>query len=228
MSFWGPPAFKAFLYPILNAIVAGGVAFGLGYVVGLVSMAERPDMTGWATAWVVAALVWTLDHFSWQAIVERSWQRIVEAEEDAAAAARARAEETGQAPAQPMRVLVTSEDRRRGEYIDLPAREGQLYQFATGVLEGLPASYRIWAKAGGPFTETEFSALLAELVKRGLAERRGNGVVDVTPAGRNLLAGVLSGKYSPTERETVLDDGWKSFDTTRQDGSSGVGETTRI
>ncbi len=224
MSFWGPPAFKAFLYPILNAIVAGGVAFGLGYVVGLVSMAERPDMTGWATAWVVAALVWTLDHFSWQAIVERSWQRIVEAEEEAAAAARAQAEGNNQAPAQPMRVLVTSEDRRRGEYIDLPAREEQLYQFATGVLEGLPASYRIWAKAGGPFTETEFSALLAELVKRGLAERRGNGVVDVTPAGRNVLAGVLTGKYSPTERETVLDDGWKSFDTTRQDGSDGGGE----
>jgi hypothetical protein len=224
MSFWGPPAFKAFFYPLLNAIVAGGLGFGLGYVVGVVSLAKRPDMTGWATAWVVAALVWTFDHFSWQSIVERSWQRIVEAEEEAAAAARERAMGSEAAPAQPVRVLVTSEDRRRGEYVNLPAREGQLYQFAAGVLEGKPASYRLWAKGNGPFTETEFSNLLAEMVNRGMATRGGGGQVEITAAGRHVLAGVLEGRLSPTERETLLDDGWKPFDTTRQDGSNGVGE----
>jgi hypothetical protein len=223
MSFWGPPTFRSFIMPILNALAAGCLAYFSGVVIGRVTLTERPDMTGWSLACLAAVSVWTIDHFCWLAIMDRAWTRIVEAEAETAAAIRARLEADA-APAQSVRVLVTSEDRRRGEFVNLPASDKQLYEFAAGVLEGLPASYRIWAKGGGPFTETEFSALLAEMVSRGLAERRGNGQVDVTPAGKHVLAGVLKGELSPTERETLLDDGWKPFDRTRQDAADAVGE----
>ena len=217
MSFWGPPVFKGCMYPVLNAIIAGGLGYALGYVIGTVAMVERPDMTGWSVALVAGALIWTVDHFWWMAIQERAWMRALEA-------IKPREEPVEPADPATMRVVVTSADRKRGEYIDLPANDKQLFEFASGLLAGKPATYRIWARDGGTFSEAEFSRLAARMVDRGLAERGRNGSIELTPAGRHVMTGVVEGKLSPSGRQTVLDDGFMPFDTTRHDGLDAVGE----
>jgi hypothetical protein len=218
MSFWGPPIFKGCMYPVLNALIAGGLGYALGYVIGTVAMAERPDMTGWSVALVAAVLIWTVDHFWWMSIQERAWMRALEASKPQ------QDDQVNVPDPATLRVLVTSEDKRRGEYIDLPANDKQLFEFASGVLAGKPATYRIWTRDGGPFSEAEFSRLSARMVDRGLAERGRNGTIELTPAGRHVMTGVVEGKLSPSGRQNILEDDWKLFDTTRHDGENAVGE----
>lgn len=203
--FEGPPYFKAFVYPLLSAAAAGGMGFGLGYIIGTVTATERPDITGWSISAVAAVMVWTIDHFTWMAIIDRAWIAIIRMEE-----ARAHPEPAPEAAR--MKMVVTSEDKTRGEFIDLPANGRQLYQFACGMLKGAPATYRQWTNNGTPFTQAEFSQLMTEMVGQGLAERGRNGSIQLTAAGRMVMTGVKEQRISPIRgRNSLLDDGFTPY-----------------
>lgn len=202
MSFWGPPYFKGCLYPVLSAVLAGALGWAVGYVYGLLAGSERPDMNGWALAVVAAVLVWTVDHFLWMGVIDRAWG--VRMEEERTKQAREAAQAQPAAPETQLRFLTVSEDRMEGDFVHLPANDRQLMEFATGVLRGMPVTYRIWCRNGGPFSEGQWAGFSAALVQRGLAERTASGQVTMTVSGLALLRAVVEreGDLSPTG-ETV-------------------------
>jgi hypothetical protein len=77
-------------------------------------------------------------------------------------------------PEQPRRALQVEllEDhgsRQRLSFIDLPGSDAQLVELARGVLNGKGTSESEWTGSGNPFSRSEFGALRAALIKRGLA-----------------------------------------------------------
>lgn len=75
---------------------------------------------------------------------------------------------------EPTRIVIEREVEgyHQGEFIDLPAQPDQLRQLAEGINQGMPFTFGAWAGAGKVFTQSEFSMLQAELLRRKLIAPR--------------------------------------------------------
>lgn len=89
-----------------------------------------------------------------------------------------------------IRVELVQDQGRRGDWIDLPFPD-RLPDFARGLTEGRALTTRNWAGGGGLFTGAEYSRLLAELVRRGLARWRSEhdhrAGAELTPPGKAIM-----------------------------------------
>lgn len=90
-----------------------------------------------------------------------------------------------------VRVELLQEDDKAGAFIDLPVTPDQLRILADGLAAGRQFAQSSWTGAGQPFARSEFVALRAELLRRGLAKWNREGAagqgVSITAAGRAVL-----------------------------------------
>lgn len=90
-----------------------------------------------------------------------------------------------------LRVELTRDNGRRMDYIDLPGTPDQLRSLAVGLLNGKGTSEAAWTGAGRPFSRSEYAALRAAMIERGLSswanpDHHAQGW-ELTAAGRAIL-----------------------------------------
>lgn len=90
-----------------------------------------------------------------------------------------------------LRVELTRDNGRRMAYIDLPGSPDQLGALARGLLNGKGTSEATWTGAGAPFSRSEYAAIRAAMIERGLAawtnpDHHAQGW-EPTAAGRAIL-----------------------------------------
>ncbi len=100
-----------------------------------------------------------------------------------------------------LRVELTRDGGRRMDYIDLPGTPAQLRTLALGPLNGKGTGEAAWTGAGNPFSRSEYAALRAAMLQRGLAawtnpDHHAQGW-ELTAAGRAILRKVAD---PPTPR----------------------------
>lgn len=90
-----------------------------------------------------------------------------------------------------IRIQLIKDNGHVSDMIDLPASEAQLSALASGVLNGMPFSERMWTGKGKPFSTESFRKLKDAMLKRDLAEyineeepRQG---IRLTEAGRAVM-----------------------------------------
>lgn len=71
-------------------------------------------------------------------------------------------------PNEPVHVVISSDCGNHRQFIDLPAQPEQIRALASGLEDGRPFNLGAWAGPGQTFSRSEFEALRAELVRRGL------------------------------------------------------------
>jgi hypothetical protein len=105
-------------------------------------------------------------------------------------------------PAEVLRVELTQRDngRTRMAFIDLPASRSQLRTLARGLLNGKGTGESEWIGSKGPFSRSEFGAVRAALIGRGLAvwsnpNHHAQGW-ELTAAGRAVMRRIA--KTEPT------------------------------
>jgi len=113
-------------------------------------------LAGLAVGGAAAALVWFGGLLS--------WRRLAFPEPWIPEPAPTRAERL-----EPVKVILSAEDGKHQDFIDLPATPDQLIRLAEGLLEGATLSEAAWTGAGNIFTRAEFAALRSELIRRKLA-----------------------------------------------------------
>lgn len=96
-----------------------------------------------------------------------------------------------------IRVELSQNGGKQVELIDLPATHEKLTALARGLLDGAPLSEAMWTGSGRTFSRSEFSALRAELIRRGLARWNSPGYpargAALSPAGRAVCKRIVSG-----------------------------------
>jgi hypothetical protein len=92
---------------------------------------------------------------------------------------------------EPVTVLIANDDMTEGGYLDLPVSIDQVRSLADGLMNGATFSEAQWTGSGRPFTRGEFSALRAELIRRGLAAWNSPGTpargVVLTKPGKAMM-----------------------------------------
>lgn len=148
------------LLPLAQAVVSGLLAGALAYSAGRWFSLEHAHFMALTVGIGAGVLVW--------AGGLRRWQRAAYPEQ-AYPPVQTRAEE--HQPTEPARVRLelSREDGRQMQLIDLPASLDQLTTLARGLLTGATLAESQWTGGGGLFTRAQFSALRAELIRRGLA-----------------------------------------------------------
>jgi len=146
------------IIPALQAAITGAIVtaiciFGALY---LDIETRRAILAGFAIGGAAAALVWFGGLLS--------WRRLAFPEPWIPEPATTRPERL-----EPVKVILSAEDGKHQDFIDLPASPDQLIRLATGLLEGATLSEAAWTGAGNIFTRAEFAALRSELIRRGLA-----------------------------------------------------------
>jgi len=106
-------------------------------------------------------------------------------------------------PPAAVRVVLTQDEGRRGDYIDLPVEGDKLRALSDGLQAGRTFSQAVWTGNNGIFTRSEFEMLRAELLRRGLAKWRKEGApgqgVELTAPGRAVIRRFSSeANHSPT------------------------------
>lgn len=178
------PLMQSFITAVLVAIVVGTVLVLLDY-------------SPWKWAFVAWAIVWAL---SWIFGVTR-WDRLVKRIETALSIDLNLDGLIGSAPADKpgIRLVVSMDNNRRTQLVDLPVDEEKLVLLAQGLLRKTPFTERIWSGTGRPFTQSEFDEIRSEFLSRGWGrwvndDHPQQGVV-LTPLGEAVmqeLAGVSS------------------------------------
>lgn len=101
----------------------------------------------------------------------------------------------------PQIAAIKTEDVAPVAMVELPGKvelyDDEAVEFLEGILkEGLPISQRLWSRKATPgalFTDREFKALCAELVKEGYARRGGVRQIIITRSGDTYFTNLLEG-----------------------------------
>lgn len=110
------------------------------------------------------------------------------------------------APAEPMRVIVSQDQGRSVDYIDLPPGidAEKMRLLARGVLGGRQFALSVWAGPHQVFSRSEFEALRSVLIERGLATWRNPGSpnqgITLTGPGRAVFRRFAGDEPPPQER----------------------------
>jgi hypothetical protein len=173
-------------------LIAGGVAVG-AFVLAAIVTAWRswrfwiPFATAGAMgglSFALAAVLLTLDH-----------RRLLWAAEAALGVDLDDDQVVGEPePQDVLRVELLDRNggnRHRLRYIDLPGTPEQLATLARGLLNGKGTGQAQWTGAVGPFTRSEYEAIRAAMIERGLAAWTNpdhhNQGWDLTAAGRAIM-----------------------------------------
>lgn len=149
----------AVVYPLLQSAITGAslglCASALAWFVGN----ERPLAIGLLVACLAQAITWL--------VTLSRWHRWVYKLEDVTGMDLNRDGEIGR-PVEPVRVELVGDNGRSTKFIDLPAKEDQLVQLGTGLLQGTPFSEMNWTGRGAAFSKNEFRDIRNEMIRRGL------------------------------------------------------------
>ena len=176
------PALKS----LITGLFVGLAALGIAYYKGVGSL--------WAVFLVIMTVAMAL---SWLLLVGRSGGESVD-NTTFKATGRYRQVDT-------IRVEVAQLDGNAGEWIDLPAREGQLILLGKGLTNGLTFSEGSWTGKGAIFLRSQFRTLRDAMITSGLAEwvdprYRAQGV-KLTGSGRAVMRRFAAMNTSSPEEE---------------------------
>jgi hypothetical protein len=188
-----------------SLLIAGGVAIGAFVLtVGLTVWRDWPfwlpvaaSGTFGGLSFAFAAVLLTIDH-----------RRLLWAAEAALGVDLDHDDTVGEPePREILRVELlehTGNNRHRLAFINLPGTPEQLGALAGGLLNGKGTSESEWAGARHPFSRSEFGAIRAELLKRGLAawinpDHHAQGW-ELTAAGRAVMRRIARTALPQTPR----------------------------
>lgn len=186
-------AWLPFLQATITALVLGIAAASLAFVLNArhpLTWAFIAGGPAWAATWL---------------FLQRHWLRLTAMERWTGIDLNRDGVIGEPAPAPEVHVRL-SQIKENGHYqesrFSLPARYDQLRALARGVLrENRPFTHRAWSGPGAPFSDGEFRALRAEMLKRGLiapaSGRDARQGFVLTAVGRRVLERFLESP-SPT------------------------------
>lgn len=157
--------------PLAQAVVAGvfiaGAVLCVAILVGLAGIA----VLVWLSFFVMAFFVWCLLLANWLKINNQAvgaYDRPAQVEYiDSQAHDVVDVDQPAQL--EPAYVRIQLHQDNRIQFFDLPASGDQLRALAVGVSRGMSLSESCWTGSGRPFSRSQFAALRAELLRRGLA-----------------------------------------------------------
>jgi heme exporter protein D len=148
------------LTPVLQSVVSGILAGGL---VGVAILATEAPVSGWAAAGV--GLLVTAGAWGW---LLRDHRRLLRTVEDYT---RRDAEPLTQTQAETLRLEVVKDEgdgRAHWLFEDLDTDAETLTQWGRAVLGGRSLAQSGWTGKGGPFSRSEYDALLAAMIRAGV------------------------------------------------------------
>lgn len=183
--------------PAVQAIISGVIVGILALSLAMLEKWSSPALVGLAAGGVVCALVWFISLAGWRRIVYGV--EVVTGQDI----------DSDHVIGDPVRVELRSNDGHHVELIDLPIDTARMVRIAQGLQDGLTLSESAWTGGDGILSRSEFSALRAELLRRGLAAwnspRTPARGVSLTPAGRAIVrryASMGGDPYPTLERRT--------------------------
>jgi len=165
-----PPTTEATFWPLFYGAVTGTSAGMSTYFAALLSGAPKPEWVGGSVGLAAFCMMYTLGQLVWAVILAKAWRWGDQPLMPGAPAA--------QAPP----LVVIKDTETTGNFIKLPVPLERQRAFASAVLAGTPVRHRNMARLFG--SSSEFSVMLDELVRQGLATRDNRGVVDLNSKGR--------------------------------------------
>jgi len=206
----------ASLSPLVQSAITGALVGGFVLVVGLTQRWQDAGLTGLYVALGVTIILWLwhVKHWFDLTAVIQQIERATGADINGDGQIGVPAPQTKPDP-QVVRVQITSakDGHVAVKYIDLPIDNETLYQLAHGLHDGIPFSESAWTGAGKPFSQTEFRALRAELLRRGLIEQNNPAEprqgYSLTDEGQGMIDELVkhASPHSPTaERDPYGDD----------------------
>lgn len=191
--------------PLLQSVFTGFLLALLVFIGLLLARVFILDALLWAlVAWVlVVAAVWIGLQFHWFSLTNLERLTGLDINRDGVIAAP---------PASPAR-----ETRRTVQVLDIrevtpnghlkittarfDAPEWKLVALAQGLLAGKPFAERQWTGENGPFSQSEFDRLRAEMLQRGLLRQKSvkskTQGYELTPAGRAVMQDFASRSPTP-------------------------------
>lgn len=172
------PGLQALITAVLTGFAAGALAAWVG-------------APYWGVGFTAAALAALASWLSYRARWAFVMERILGVDLNQDGVIGQPEPEPPPARAEPVRIEIIQEGGRAGDFIELPARPEQLRMLADGLQGGRAFSQSVWTGNSGIFTRSEFEALRAELLRRGLAKWRKEGApgqgIELTPPGRAVM-----------------------------------------
>lgn len=169
--------------PALQAVISGTLAGVLG---GVAILATRAPVNGWAA--VAVGVVVAAGTWAWLLRDHRALLRNVETY------TRRDSAPVQPAQASTVRLEVQQEHAnggRRWLFDDLPVDRERVLAWARAVIGGRSLAQSAWTGSGGPFSRSEYDALLAAMLRAGVVRwvnpRAHAQGVELTPMGRSTL-----------------------------------------